>query len=343
MPHLVTGATGFLGGHLVDRLTQQGHEVRVVVRDRAKAERWKDLPVEACVGDVTDADSLAAAAQGCEVVYHLAAHVSDWGPWEKFESVTIRGTRNMLEAATRAGCRRFVLVSTALVYDDRYARLARVVREDAPLEDGDRAYGFYAKAKVRAEQVAWDYQAQGRLEVTAIRPTWIYGPRDFTILPRLLEHFSGPLACWIGRVDPSADPIFVTDVADAAITAGKHPAAVGEAFNIAPDREIRLREFLGALFHECDIRPPRLTVPYWLALAATRASESWGKVTRATKAPEMTMAGLACITVDQHVDPTKAIEKLGWRPQVALDEGARRTAEWLKQQQQASNSSQGSH
>lgn len=264
------------------------------------------------------------------MVYHLAAHVSDWGPWEKFHAVTVRGTQNTLEAAAQAGVRRFVLVSTALVYDDRFARKARLVPEDAPLKEGDRAYGHYSKAKVLAEEAAWKAHQEGRLVVTVIRPTWIYGPRDFTILPRLLEHFEGPLACWIGRTDPSADAIYVTDVADAAILAATHDKAPGQAYNIAPDPEIFLREFLGALFRELNIRPPRLTVPHVVATAAAFVCENWARLIGAKKAPEMTKAGIACITVDQHVDPSKAIRELGWRPRISLAEGARLTADWLK-------------
>ncbi len=327
---LVTGATGFLGSHLVDRLLDAGHHVRILVRSPNKAKRWSPNQVEITAGDVTDPDSLHRAAHDRDVVYHLAAHVSEWGEWQQFERVTVQGTKNLLDACRRAQVARLVLVSTALVYDDRFARRARLVTEDAPQLDGDRAYGYYSKAKVLAEQAAWDAHRVGDIAVSAIRPTWIYGPRDATILPRLLEHFQGPLSCWIGRTDPSADPIYVTDVADAAILAAHSPRAAGEAFNISPTREIRLREFLGALFREMNIAPPRLTIPYSIAYAATRCSESWARLTRAKQAPEMTMAGLACITVDQHVVPTKAQQLLGWSPQVDLDEGARRTAAWLR-------------
>ncbi|MFO0902648.1 MAG: SDR family NAD(P)-dependent oxidoreductase [Pirellulales bacterium] len=329
---LVTGATGFLGSHLVDRLLAAGCRVRIVARNPARAKYWTRNQVEVIAGDVTDAESLQRAAQGCQIVYHLAAHVSDWGPWEKFEKTTVQGTANLLAACRTARVERFVLASTALVYDDRHARRARIVAEDAPLLDGDRAYGHYSKAKVLAEEIAWRAHRAGEVAVTAIRPTWIYGPRDATILPRLLEHYQGPLSCWIGRTDPSCDPVFVTDVADAALLAAHSSAAAGEAFNVSPTREVRLREFLGALFRQFDIRPPRVTVPYSLALAVTRCSEAWARLTRATTPPEMTMAGLACITVDQHIDSAKAQNLLQWRPQVALEEGARLTAEWIRTQ-----------
>lgn len=330
MPNLVTGATGFLGGHLVEHLLARGQPVRALVRNPVKAERLREQGVEIVQGDVTEPASLVAAVTGCDTIYHLAAHVSDWGPWEKFRKVTVQGAENLLAAAAEERLKRVVLVSTALVYDDRFARKARLVDESAPLNDGDRDYGFYSKAKVQAEEVAWKYHREGKIALSVIRPTWIYGPRDFTILPRLLEHFEGPLACWVGRKDPSADPIFVTDVADAAILAATKENAIGEAFNIAPEPEISLRQFLGALFKELDIREPKLTVPLRAANAITFVCENWARLIGQKTAPEMTRAGIACITVDQHVNPAKAIRELGWRPRVSLEEGARRTAEWLK-------------
>lgn len=330
MPNLVTGATGFLGGHLIDRLLAAGQPVRALVRNPAKAAPLRQRSVEIVQGDVTEPASLAAAVAGCDTIYHLAAHVSDWGPWETFHKVTVQGTDNVLGAAARAGVKRVVLVSTALVYDDRFARKARVVDESAPLNDGDRDYGYYSKAKVQAEEVAWKYYREGKIAISVIRPTWIYGPLDYTILPRLLEHFEGPLACWVGRKDPSADPIFVTDVADAAILAATKDCAIGEAYNVSPDPEISLRQFLGALFRELEIKEPKFTVPLPAANAITFVCENWARLIGQKTAPEMTRAGIACINVDQHVNPAKAIRELGWQPRVSVEEGARRTAEWLK-------------
>jgi nucleoside-diphosphate-sugar epimerase len=330
MPALVTGASGFLGSHLVERLLAHKQEVRAMVRDRSRGQALRAMGAQVVVGDVTDPESLERAVTGCPTVYHLAAHVSDWGPWARFDAVTVRGTENLLRALRSASLDRFVLVSSAAVYDDRHARRLRTVTEDAPLGSGDRAYGHYAKAKVRAEEAAWQASRDTGLPLTVLRPTWIYGPRDHTILPRLLEHFDGPTACWVGRRDPSVDPIYVTDVADAAILAAGHSQSIGQAYNIAPDAEVGLRRFLLALFRELDIRPPTLTVPYAAAAAATWACETWARLLRQQDPPVMTRAGLACVTVDQHADPGKAVRQLGWRPRVSLEDGARETARWLR-------------
>ena len=140
-------------------------------RDVRKAEWLARQGAELHAGDVTDAASLQSAATGVDVVFHLAAFVSEWGPWDKFEAIIVAGTKNALAAAVTAGVRRFVHVSTATVYDDAFARRARVITEDAPLGTaGDRAYGNYSKAKVLAEQAVWQMHRQGQLEITVLAP-----------------------------------------------------------------------------------------------------------------------------------------------------------------------------
>src|SRR3990172_3129349 len=157
MKALVTGATGFIGGHIVDGLLAAGHEVRGLASSAQKATRLEQLGVEVVVGDVTDIDSLSAAARGVDTVFHAAAKVTDWGPWPEFEAVTVRGTENALQAAVDAGVRRFLHVSTVGVYDDRaIVQGAGRITEDTPLVDRAGGFwGFYAKSKMLAEKAAF--------------------------------------------------------------------------------------------------------------------------------------------------------------------------------------------
>ena len=333
MKILVTGGTGFLGGHIVERLRRAGEEVSVLVRNPSKAERLKASGIEIRVGDLTDLDSLRTAVRGVDRVFHSAAHVSEWGSWSKFQSATVNGTINMLTAATEAGVQRFLHVSTATVYEDIHARKLRVISENAPHgNQGDRAYGNYSKAKVLAEQAVWRFHKEEGLPITIIRPAWVYGPQDFTILPRLIEHLRGPFSCWIGRRNPVVDPIYVTDVAECAYLAAYSEQALGKAYNVSPDIEIRLREFLTTLCKELEVEAPRWSLPYSIALLATVLCEFWAQLTRSTEPPSLTYAGLATFTVDQHYDPSRAIKELGWQPQVSLAQGAKNTAAWLQDQ-----------
>jgi nucleoside-diphosphate-sugar epimerase len=329
MRALVTGATGFIGGHLVERLCAAGHVVRALARTETKAAFLRDFGAEVVLGDVTDLESLRRAAAGIETVFHLASRVSEWGPWSEFDKATVRGTDNALLAATGAGVRRFIQCSSVAVYDDRYSRRNRLVREDAPHSGyGDRAYGHYSRSKAMAEELAWEFHERGQLQVTALRPALVYGPRDETTMPRLVEYLRGT-AVWIGQANPVVDPIYVTDVADCFIAAAASQRAVGQAYNVAPLEEIGYREFLTTICQSLGIKPPKWTGPYSVVAGLTLVVETAARLARRKNPPTLTRAGLALFAQDRHHDPSKAVRELDWRPQVPLAEGVRRTTDWL--------------
>jgi nucleoside-diphosphate-sugar epimerase len=327
---LVTGSTGFLGSHLVERLRAAGHRVRALARNLNKARILEGTGAEVVVGDVTSPESLESASKGVDVVFHVAALVTNWGPWSDFQKTTVQGTDNLLQAAARAAVTRFVHISTIRVYDDRYCRRRRVVTEEAPQGRwGFRQFGHYARAKVLAEAAVWSWT--DRLPVTVIRPAWIYGPREEAILPPLIRFLRSPRARWPCLRDPCADPIYVTDVADCAIASAQHPSAVGQAFNASPQSRISVREFLGALCDSLGVNRPKRAVPYFLASLTARVSE-WGAwLVRSRSAPTITRAGLAILTQDIRHDPAKAERFLGWRAKVGLNEGIHNTATWLRE------------
>jgi nucleoside-diphosphate-sugar epimerase len=279
-----------------------------------------------------------------DTIIHVAARVTDWGEWSAFEAATVRGTRNTLQAAVDAGVRRFILVSSVAVYDNRVGDRLHVVREDTPHNGvGDRLLGHYSRAKVLAEEAAWEFHRRGELEVTALRPAWVYGPRDRTVLPRLVEYMNTPLSCWFGRRDPVIDPIYVTDVADCIILAATQPQAAGNAYNVAPVEEIQLRHFLGRLCRTLNVRVPRWTINDKLILAIARGVEGVARWIGMRQPPFLTVGAVATVTCDRHYDPTKAIVELGWKPAVSLEQGIELTARWFRTQPDLVRGHGGSH
>ncbi len=332
MQALVTGATGFLGSHLIELAQAFGYQVRALARNKDRARPLEATGVRVVLGDLTDPESLAAAVRGCAVVFHAAALVTNWAPWREFARTTVRGTENLLRTATRAGVERFVHVSTIRVYDDRCCRRLPVVTEDTPFgARGHRHFGSYARAKVLAEQLVWRWHAQGDVPVTVLRPAWIYGPRDETILPPLVQFLRSPSAHWPSWTDPCVDPIFVTDVAACALAAARSPAAAGQAYNVAPVRVIRLREFLSELCQALGITLPRHSLPYPLTASITRLTEVWARLTFRRTAPAYTRAGLAILTQDIHHASGKAQRELHWRPETDIATGVGRTAAWFRE------------
>jgi nucleoside-diphosphate-sugar epimerase len=325
----VTGPTGFLGSHLVERLLLGGHRVRALVYG-PRCNLADDSRIETLDGDITCEDSLAAALKDIDVVFHTAAVVTNWAPWSRFLATTVHGTENLLKAAANADSKRFVHISTIRVYDDRYCRRHRTVTEDAPLgKKGFRAFGRYARAKVMAEEAVWSYAKQ--IPVTVIRPAWIYGPRDQLILPAIARYLQSPSARWPSRHDPCADPIYVTDVADCAIAAALSPVTVGQAYHASPPGRISVRAFLGAVCGALGFEIPRRWLPYCISALLARATEWWAHLIHSEKAPAFDRAGLAILTQDIRHSPDKAEQHLGWQAKVSLFEGAAATAAWLSE------------
>lgn len=178
----VTGGSGFIGGRLVERLVGEGHAVRALARSEPAAERVAALGAEPVRGDIGDRTSLAGAATGAGVAFHLAAHLGEWGPWADFERGNTEGTRNVLDACAEAGVRRFVHCGTeaALMAGEPLVN----IDESAPLRPDSRAP--YPATKAQAERAVRDANREG-FETVALRPRLVWGKGDTTLLPEMVE------------------------------------------------------------------------------------------------------------------------------------------------------------
>ena len=173
MKVLVTGAAGFLGGHLVDMLLERGDEVRAMVRPVEDASRLRTLPgVEIVQGDLTDAQSLKRAVQGVERVYNVAAKTGPWGLEKEYNAVNIWGVADLITSAMDAGVQRIVHTSSITVYGHH---LHGIVTEDHPFSAEDNPY---SRTKIASEKLIADLVKERGAPVVIVRPAWIYGPRD---------------------------------------------------------------------------------------------------------------------------------------------------------------------
>jgi len=223
---LVTGATGFIGGRLVERLVSlEGARVRALVHTMGNAVRIARLPVELIRGDLLDLDSLRSAAQGCDVIFHCAYGSS--GNDEERRQVNVDGTRNVLQAALEAGVRRVVHFSTVAVHDVDHSG---VVDETAPYAtQGD----VYTLSKIEAEKVVFAYQRDNGLEVVVLRPPVVYGPYAPYWTVAQIECIKNGNFTLVEDGQGTCNPIYVDDVVAASTLAAVHPGADGEAFIIA--------------------------------------------------------------------------------------------------------------
>ncbi len=327
---LVTGATGLLGSHLVEQLRRRGRAVRVLVRPASDRTWLQTQGVEFADGDITDPASLRRACEGVEVVYHSAARVGDWGPWEEFRAITIGGTRNVVEAAAAAGVRRVVHISSVSVYG--YYTDEGTIDETFPTAYKLYRWAYYSRSKWAAEQLALAADRAGRIEVTVIRPAWIYGPRDRTTIARLYRMVRAGQAKILGRGDNRLNMVYAGNVAEAAILAADRPEARGEVFNCSNDGDITQERFFELLAQAAGAAPVKRHVPYRIAYTAGFLLECLGHALRLTKPPFITRYAVWLMGRRSYFSAEKARRVLGWQPTVTYETGIPLTVRWYREQ-----------
>ncbi len=332
MKALVTGATGFLGSHIVERLVQAGDDVRALVRPSSDTSLLREWGVELVSGDVTQPESLAAAINGVDVVYHAAANVSEWDPWRDFETATIDGTRNILRAASQAGVPRFLHVSSDAVYSLK--ALSGRITEESPLEKRFGWGDYYRRSKSAAEKIARRHAKEGNMAVTIVRPGLLLGERDRAMFPGVLRFLNSGVSTYLGSGDNRLPYVYAGDVADACIAGATDDRAVGQIYNVVSDEQVTQKNLFAAVAEATGLKPPSRVVPKPLAYGLGMLIEAWCVFARRRKVrPELTRFAVILFAYDYHEDASKLRRELGWEPKVPLKEAVRRCVEWHREQE----------
>jgi len=323
MQALVTGGTGFLGRHLVERLVRRGDKVRVLVRPTSDLTLLRALGVELATGDITDAVSVKIAASGADVVFHVAALASDYGPAAKFRRMNVEGTQNVIDACRDERVPRLVHVSTQSVvfaFDDHLG-----TDESYPIPARHR--DAYSATKAEAERRVLSSH-RGSLFTTAIRPHIIWGPRDTTFLPRLeaLARRNQLILIDNGRQQVSLS--YVENVVDALLLGAERDGAGGEAFFIVDREPVEMRRFVTRLCEAVGAPGPKGSVPYGLAFAVGTVLEGIWKLLGKEDPPPISRYGVAVVGRNLVFSREKAQRLLGYTPAVDFEEGMRRIAAW---------------
>jgi nucleoside-diphosphate-sugar epimerase len=323
---LITGATGFVGGHLARACTERGWATRALVRPKTDAAALERLNVTVARGDLTNAAALREAVDGVEVVFHCAAKVGDWGPVEDYRAVNVEGLRNLLGACRGRSPRRFVHLSSLGVYA---ARHHHGTDETEPLPD--RHVDGYTQSKVESEQLALRYARDEQFPIAVLRPGFIYGPGDPTVLPKLLESLRAGRVRYLGSRARAMNTIYVENLVDAMFLAVEKPEAVGQVFNLTDGEPVSKRRFIEALADGVGVPRPRpVPVPLWVARPLARWMETRARSQGAAEAPVLTQARVKFLGLNLEFSIEKARRELGYRPRFSFDEGMRRTVAWYK-------------
>jgi len=324
--NLVTGATGLLGSHIVEKLLAQGQPVRVLVRSSSDTRLLDEWGVDKAIGDITDPESLTEAMKGVSTVYHSAAQVGDWGPWEQFVAISITGTANMLAAARDAGVGRFLHVSSISSYGHPDGE-GLVLDESAPLGVNLHKWSYYSRAKVEAEKLVWAAHEAGELPVTVVKPSWLYGPRDRASMPRLIKAIRKGKAKLIGDGNNLFNLTYAGNEAEGCILAATADKAVGQAYNLSSDGEFTQKQYVNGVAECLGEKPVTKSVPYAVAKHAAFVMEVFGHMFRSTTPPLVTRYSVWLLGRKCFFSPAKARRELGWQPTVGYDEGIRLAVE----------------
>jgi nucleoside-diphosphate-sugar epimerase len=319
---LVTGATGFTGGHLARALATRGNQVRALVRDETRGADLTANGIALAVGDLRDRDSLVAATANVDVVYHIAAMYREAGlADEVYRDVNARGVERLIESAAASGVRRVVHCSTVGVHGDIEHPPAN---EDAPLRPGD----IYQVTKVEGEELARRAAARLGIDVVIARPTGIYGPGD----RRLLKLFRGVAhRRWVtlGSGEIYYHLTHIDDLVDGFRLCGEHPAAAHRTYILAGGEVTTLNQLVALVADIADVPAPRTHLPVWPIWLAGAACEA--VCAPFGIEPPLYRRRVDFFTKSRAFDITRARAEIGYAPHVTLRDGIRRTLEWYRQ------------
>ncbi|MCS7285984.1 MAG: NAD-dependent epimerase/dehydratase family protein [Anaerolineae bacterium] len=323
MKVLVTGATGFIGSHLVEKLLAEGYEVRGMTTSPTRAQKLKEKGVEPFLGDLRNYDAVREATRGVSLVFHLGAILSDWGPWELFYQVNVLGTANVLRAALEEKVERVVYTSS----------IAATGLEDYP---GLKDEGFpltssshpYCRSKAEAERIARDFMARG-LPVVILRPVYVYGPGERNVgvytVARLLKVGFRLLP---GDGQNYHHRIYVKDLVEGIMLAATRKEALGQTYILGGPLR-RAKEFWGTLARLMGTSI--IWVPIQVGWAFAFPFEIAYRLFPLQGPPLISFFRIRILTNNNAWDCSKVQRELGFIPRTDIEEGLRETLRWWRE------------
>jgi len=311
MKVLVTGASGLMGGATARALALRGDEVTVLQR------RPSGLGVREILGDVADADLVARAARGQEVVLHAAAKVDVFGKWAEFQRINVQGTVAVVQACLDQGVRALVNVSSPSVAHAGHA----LVGAPAGPADPSSARSFYARSKAIAEQQVLAVDGD-QLAVLCIRPHLVWGPGDTQLIGPIVERARAGRLLLIGGGAVLIDTTYLDNAVDALVAAIDAVGAVhGESLVVSNGEPRPVGEILRLVCEASGVKPPRGSVPLGVAVGGGTVIEGLWRMLGRTSRPPMTKFLAEQLGTAHWFDQRRTREALNWSPRISLTEG----------------------
>lgn len=320
---LVTGGTGFIGGHLVKRLSKEGYQVKILSRQGSPDIFVSNSNVSVEIGDVTDQASVDNAVKGVDVVFHLAAALNSHGVTkEQMGNINIDGAKNVLESCRKNGVQRVVHVSSVGVIGSTSPEGEDESAPTRPVSD-------YEKSKLEGEKLALNYYREHDLPVVVVRPSLVYGPGDVRSgIFNLFMAISKRRFLTIGNKDIMFHTLFIDNLVDALFLAMTKKEALGEIFNIADASALSLTKLAKKIAHAEDVKILPGYLPFWLAKLAALGFDLLKILGLSVPIDSIR---LWFMTHHRSYDVSKSRKLLGYNPRVDLNKGISDTVDWYRQ------------
>jgi dihydroflavonol-4-reductase len=328
MKCFVTGASGFIGANLVHVLNRAGHQVRALARKESDLRGLTGAEFERVEGDLADPVSLMTGLRGCDWCFHVAASYHLWmRDYAPMYAANVAGTRNLIEAALRAGCSRIVYTSTVGCIGLPAESNGSVIPTDesTPVFEAQMS-NHYKLSKWQAEQVAREFAAKGA-PVVIVNPSAPIGPRDVKPTPTgkvIVDFLNREMP---GYLDTGLNWVHVGDVAMGHLLAAER-GRIGERYILGnAEGNWPMQRFFAVLSELTGLRAPRMRIPYAIALGAAYANEAMARITR--HPPKAPLAGVRMARYKMYFNPAKAIRELGL-PQTPPRQAIADAVEWFQ-------------
>ena len=323
---LITGATGFVGGQLAQACQRKGWQVVALARPSSDVSRLESTGVQILRCDPTDAAGLRNAVTDVDVIVNCGAKIGDWGPHDEYIQANVDNLRVLLDACKGTSLSRFIHISSLGVYAaGHHHGTDETTPPAASHRDG------YSRSKALSERLALSYERDFGVPVVVLRPGFIYGPGDRTVMPRIIENLRQGAVRYPGAKGQRAlNTIFVGNLIDAIFLAIGNERAVGQVYNLTDGEFVSKRRFIEKVADAMGLPHPHLTPPLWLAKIVTWFAETAAKFRGAKEAPAFNFTRLKFMAYNLDFSIEKAKRELGYPPRRTFDDAMAETMAWYK-------------
>ncbi len=325
MKVFVTGANGFIGSNLVKKIIQSGHSVKALVLPGTSIDNIKSTGCEIIYGNMLDVHQFENSLEGIDIIFHLAARVSDWGRWKDFYKLNVSATKDLINSAIKHEVKRFVFVSSLAIHKPTGYRNGD---ENAPRNNTDFPY---ALSKIMIEDFLDECYIKRVIEPVIIRPgVFPFGPEDYTSFSKIADAMRRGLFGYVNGGKALLCTAYVENLVDGMILAGMKEIARGQKYIIGDNVKITWRELIELFAKELKVKPPRIDIPYFVAKIAAGTMEGIFRLLMIKSPPPLTDYRVSLVAKDFYFNSEKAMKELGYKPSISIEDGVRRTVRWYR-------------